>query len=108
MAERFEITVTKTGARFPCSGDETVLSAMLRAHCGPVHHGCCGGGCGVCKAQVVKGQYHRQKPMSRAHVSQTEEEGGLVLLCCIRPESDMTITETHTQNTTLTLKEDLQ
>jgi hypothetical protein len=29
--------------------------------------------------------------MSRAHVSKTDLEQGIVLLCCVQPRSDMTI-----------------
>lgn len=103
QAGSYCITEQGTGVQFPCRGDEFVLAAMLRARCGPVRHGCCGGGCGVCKARVVRGRYRQEKPMSRAHVDEREGQDGFVLLCCIKPCSDITILREERQ----TKKEDL-
>jgi len=82
------VTVRETGARFPCGSDESVLAAMLRTRCGPIRHGCCGGGCGVCRMRVA-GDYEKVRPMSRAHVSQADEREGIVLLCCIQPRGNL-------------------
>ena len=78
---------------FLCQSEESVLAAMLRSRCGPVSHGCCGGGCGVCRMQIKAGEYQKVKRMSRAHVSEEEEKKGIVLLCCIRPQSDLIISK---------------
>lgn len=52
--------------------------------------GCRGGGCGVCKVQVVEGAYHTRK-MSRACLSEEEEADGVVLACKLFPESDLAL-----------------
>jgi ferredoxin len=87
----YRITVKDTGEVFPCAEDEAVLRAMFRSHKGPVTYGCCGGGCGVCRMRILSGQWRAFKPMSRAHVSETDQMQGIVLLCCVQPRSDMVI-----------------
>jgi hypothetical protein len=43
--------------------------------------------------QIKAGEYQKVKRMSRAHVSEEEEKKGIVLLCCIRPQSDLIISK---------------
>ena len=51
--------------------------------------GCRGGGCGVCRVQVLDGgEYHTGK-MSRAQVSVEDEAKGMCLACKLVPESDL-------------------
>jgi ferredoxin len=90
-AKIYNITVRNTGTRFLCGEREFILEAMKRSRCGPVHYGCFGGGCGVCKMRVISGEYRAEKRMSRAYVSKEEQEGGVVLICCVRPCEDMII-----------------
>jgi ferredoxin len=52
--------------------------------------GCRGGGCGVCKIEVVSGRYVTGK-MSRAQVSPDDEARGIVLACQVRPRSDLVV-----------------
>jgi ferredoxin len=93
MAERegYRITVKDTGESFPCAGDQAVLAAMIRARRGPVNYGCCNGGCGVCRMRIVSGDWTLFRPMSQAHVSKTDLDRGIVLLCCVHPRSDLII-----------------
>lgn len=84
-----QIEVLGTGTRFLCGEDEFILEAMKRAGCGPVHYGCFGGGCGVCRMKVVSGQYAAVKRMSRAHVTEREWENGIVLICCVKPRGNV-------------------
>jgi ferredoxin len=64
---------------------------MIRAGCGPIRYGCCGGGCGVCRMRIVDGTWEVFKNMSRAHVSEEDEKNGIVLLCCVQPRSNLTV-----------------
>lgn len=91
MARVFQITVAQSGAAFSCREDQFILNAMISARCGPVSHGCCGGGCGVCKMRLVSGELNYAKRMSRAHISESEQALGYVLLCCVKPRSDVVI-----------------
>ena len=93
------IKVQDTGGEFDCREDEFILEAMRRNGSGPIHYGCYGGGCGVCKMKVVSGAYRIEKKMSRAHVTEQELEDGIILICCAKPCSDITLT-TPGQSTT--------
>jgi ferredoxin len=89
--KRRRILLADSGESFLCGEDEFVLRAMFHAGRGPLRYGCCGGGCGICKMQIVEGVYHVEKKMSRAHVSGEEAARGVLLLCCVQPRSDLTI-----------------
>lgn len=89
----FLITYDQTAESFPCSSEEFVLTAMIRAKKGPINHGCCGGGCGVCRMKILAGDYEKIKNMSRAHVSETDEKNGIVLLCCVQPRSNLIVSK---------------
>jgi ferredoxin len=64
---------------------------MFHAGNGPIKNGCCGGGCGICRMQIVSGEWEAFKPMSSAHVSEADLKQGIALLCCVQPRSDMLI-----------------
>lgn len=85
----YQVRVEGTDIQFSCGEDEFVLAAMGKNRQGPIRHGCYGGGCGVCKMRLVQGQVACVKKMSRAHVSREEERVGMVLLCCVKPRSDL-------------------
>lgn len=87
----YRVRVEGTGERFDCREDQYVLHAMIRQQAGPIRHGCCGGGCGVCRMRIVSGSVHFEKRMSRAHVSEAEEAEGIVLICCIKPREDLVL-----------------
>ncbi|MDR1440007.1 MAG: 2Fe-2S iron-sulfur cluster binding domain-containing protein [Clostridiales bacterium] len=91
-ARAFRVAVRDTGASFACRADEYLLNAMIRARAGPVAHGCCGGGCGVCRMRIVSGEWAATKKMSRAHASEQDQKQGIVLICCVQPRSDLVIT----------------
>jgi ferredoxin len=95
---RWSITVKETGGSFNCPEDQAVLAAMIHAGKGPINHGCCGGGCGVCRMKIESGAWHAFKPMSRARVSEADEKEGIVLLCCVQPRSDMVVARAETNS----------
>jgi ferredoxin len=85
----FSVKVRDTGDEFACGEDEFVLNAMIRAGRGPIRHGCCGGGCGICRMKVERGSVFAAKRMSREHVSEEEQREGTVLICCVKPLEDL-------------------
>jgi ferredoxin len=91
VAQVFTVAVKDTDKTFPCAEDQAVLAAMLHGRTGPVKHGCCGGGCGVCRMRVESGAWFAFKPMSAAHVSEADKKQGIVLLCCVQPRSDLVV-----------------
>ncbi|SFQ43926.1 Ferredoxin [Geopseudomonas sagittaria] len=90
MGQSFRITETHSGTSFSCSDEQTVLAAMeqQRQHCVPV--GCRGGGCGLCKVQVLSGEFDCGR-MSSRHVPAEARARGEVLACRLFPRSDLAI-----------------
>jgi ferredoxin len=82
------VTLLDTGESFVCKSVESVLHGMARLGKRGIPVGCRGGGCGICKVQVVQGEY-RKRVMSRSHVSASDEADDIVLACRISPASDL-------------------
>ncbi|EXF43946.1 oxidoreductase FAD-binding subunit [Pseudomonas sp. BAY1663] len=90
MEPSYRITEVTSGASFTCAGDQSVLQAMeqQQLHCLPV--GCRGGGCGLCKVQVLSGEFDCGR-MSSRHVPEQARVRGQVLACRLFPRSDLAI-----------------
>ena len=82
------VTIAETGESYRCLDQRSVLEGMEALGRKGIPVGCRQGGCGVCKVQVLEGQYTK-RVMSRAHVSAEEEASGCVLSCRIKPASDL-------------------
>lgn len=87
---KHHILIEDTGERYACDESESVLDGMARLGRRGIPVGCRGGGCGVCKVQVLSGSY-AVKVMSRAHVSAEELAAGVVLACRVMPHSDLCV-----------------
>lgn len=90
MTQRHRISIIGTDIEFPCPETISVLQGMAQLGRKGIPLGCRSGGCGVCKIEVVSGEYARGK-MSRAHVSVEDEAEDRVLACCIRPKTALEI-----------------
>lgn len=86
----FQVHERSSGQSFRCRSDQAVLRAMEEQgkRCVPV--GCRGGGCGLCKVQVLSGDYHCGR-MSCAHVPPAAAQQGLALACQLYPQADLII-----------------
>lgn len=91
MVEMYTITVLNTKDTVSCREGEPVLRALQRASSNAILYGCFGGGCGKCLIQIKEGSVSHIKKMSRAHISELDEQGGKVLACAITPTSDLVI-----------------
>jgi ferredoxin len=89
MTDTFEMIELVKGLRFSGQSDQSLLKAMELAgkRCIPV--GCRGGGCGLCKVQVISGEFSCG-PMSKKHVDEASRRSGQVLACRVYPLSDLT------------------
>lgn len=87
---KFSVTVEDTSERYDCAPDESVLAGMVRLGRRGIPAGCCGGGCGVCKVEIIAGEFE-MRAMSRDHVSADDQERGRVLACRIYPRSDLSL-----------------
>jgi ferredoxin len=80
------VTIEDDGSTYRCSDSQTLLEGMENLGKKGIPVGCRGGGCGVCKVQVVSGNYTK-RVMSREHISAEEEASGCVLACRVKPTS---------------------
>lgn len=88
--DRFWIDLHDTGDRYACRSDQTVLAAMESLGRRGIPVGCRGGGCGICKVRVTRGDYLAQK-MSQGVLNAQEQAAGVVLACRVRPTSDLAL-----------------
>lgn len=86
----FQIAVPDAALSFPCRDDQSVLGAMIQSGASALQVGCRGGGCGVCRVQVLAGEY-RTGTMSHAQVDQVDRDRGIVLSCQLFPRSDLSL-----------------
>lgn len=86
----FTVTIEDTGETYRCPDYKTLLEGMEALAKKGIPVGCRGGGCGVCKVEIVAGTYSK-RVMSRDHVSEEEEVAHKVLACRVKPTSDVTL-----------------
>lgn len=88
------ITIRQSGETssevFPCDESGNVLAAMVRLGRRGIPSGCRGGGCGVCKVEVLEGDYDTLA-MSADHVSESDRLARRVLACRLIPKGDLTL-----------------
>ena len=84
------IHIEDNGMEFPAAPEQSVLHGMSRLGRKGIPTGCYGGGCGVCRIQVLAGEYHTAK-MSRDQVSAQDEAEGIALSCRTFADSDLRI-----------------
>jgi ferredoxin len=84
----YTVTIEDTGETFRTSDKQTVLDGMAMLGKKGIPVGCCGGGCGICKIEIVSGNYTK-RVMSREHVSVEDEANNRVLACRVWPTSDL-------------------
>ncbi len=84
------ITIGPTGEVVYLTEDETVLSGLYKA--GYAYTvGCRRGGCGICKIDVISGDFTYNRPVAESVVTAEEREDGTCLSCRAVPDSDLTI-----------------
>lgn len=91
MEDKHRVTILPTGAAYSCKHGESIMEAMERAGGREIFVGCRRGGCGACKVRVAEGSVELLRPMSKAFVSEAEQQEGSVLACCVCPTGDVVI-----------------
>ncbi|GGF66118.1 2Fe-2S iron-sulfur cluster-binding protein [Alteromonas lipolytica] len=86
----FTVDIINTQESYSCRAEESLLDGMARLGRKGIPVGCRGGGCGICKIKIETGDYSARK-MSRCHITQEEQDAGIVLACKVFPESDITL-----------------
>lgn len=82
------VTIEDTNETYRCDERISLLEGMETLRKKGIPVGCRGGGCGVCKIEIVEGSYSK-RVMSRDHVSEEEEAQDIVLACRVKPTSDV-------------------
>jgi CDP-4-dehydro-6-deoxyglucose reductase len=85
----FQISIKPGDHSLPCAGDETVLSAALRADL-MIPYGCRNGACGTCKSKIVAGEVD-YGVYQTGTLTDTEKKQGYALLCVAKPKADLTV-----------------
>ena len=85
----FEIFIEGTDRSFTCRAGQNVLQAMEQMGTQGVPVGCRGGGCGVCRVQVLGSGKYRSRKMTRAQVTMDDEQHGICLACKLIPDGDL-------------------
>ena len=89
VVNKFIIVIEDSGEEFACPAERNVLKAMEQLGRKGIPVGCRGGGCGVCRVQVVGDGCYRTGKMSREQVPVEDEEQGICLACKLFPEADL-------------------
>ena len=84
----YTVELLDTGEAFACRKDQVVLKAMLALGHKGIPSGCHGGGCGVCKVKVERGEVHAL-PMSAEHIGPQQRRDNIVLACRTFARSDL-------------------
>lgn len=87
----FRVSILTTGEEILCREGESLLAALGRLGRRGIPAGCLGGGCGICKIRVERGEGAVLGPVSRAHVSEEEESHGYTLACRFAARSDLAV-----------------
>ncbi|MES9878731.1 MAG: 2Fe-2S iron-sulfur cluster-binding protein [Candidatus Sedimenticola sp. 1PA] len=90
LKTRHQVTILDTNEAYTCFSDQHLLKGMVSLGKRGIPSGCHGGGCGVCKVQIVSGEVEVLS-MSRDHVSEEEEKTGVVLACRVFPKGDVAL-----------------
>ncbi|MFK8068535.1 MAG: 2Fe-2S iron-sulfur cluster-binding protein [Gammaproteobacteria bacterium] len=85
---KFLIKIKGSEIEYNCSEEQSLLAGMEKLAIKGIPVGCRGGGCGVCKVHILGGTFTTKK-MSRAHISEVEQNDHYVLACRCSPESDI-------------------
>ncbi|QHS11088.1 2Fe-2S iron-sulfur cluster-binding protein [Sinimarinibacterium sp. NLF-5-8] len=84
------IYIENCGESFACAEEQNVLRGMEVLGRRGIPVGCRGGGCGICKLRVIEGRYRTDK-MSRACVSEDEQQLGYALACRLHAQGDLRV-----------------
>lgn len=78
----------ESGISFEVSVGESLLKGMEKSGSRIVDVGCRGGGCGLCKVQVLTGDFEVGK-MSSLHISDLDKDIGCTLACRCFPKTNI-------------------
>ena len=84
------VRIEDSGVSYACAPRESLLEGLHRLGLRGIPVGCRGGGCGVCKVEVLAGDFET-RAMSRNHVSDEDRAHRRLLACRVYPASDLSL-----------------
>jgi CDP-4-dehydro-6-deoxyglucose reductase len=85
----YKVTLQPSGHAYPVPEGDTLLQAALDAGL-TLPYGCRNGACGACKCKLLDGQVDHGIAQEHA-LSAADKAAGLVLTCCAKPLSDLSL-----------------
>lgn len=85
----FKVSIEPSKHQFTAEGEESLLEAALRQGL-VMPYGCRNGACGACKGKVLCGEVELGAFQPHA-LTEAEQAQGLVLFCCAKAKSDLTV-----------------
>ena len=70
--------------------DRSLLHSLAVYGLSPIPVGCRGGGCGVCRVQVLEGEYE-SLPTSAAHITAEDRLARVTLACRLLPRGELRV-----------------
>ena len=98
MAEKHLVHIENSGEDYLCAPDQNLLRGMEVLGRRGIPVGCRGGGCGVCKIEILGGEFQTKVmssdhvKMSKSCVSDEELAQGIVLACRAFPRGEVSLT----------------
>ncbi|WP_221797099.1 2Fe-2S iron-sulfur cluster-binding protein [Oceanobacter mangrovi] len=73
---------------FWCDENDSILSGLMKSNSRGIQFGCRGGGCGVCKVQILSGSFET-RCMSGSQVTAVDRQENKLLACRVYPRSNI-------------------
>ena len=84
------VRIEDNGVTYTCAPTESLLEGMQRLGRRGIPMGCRGGGCGVCKVEILEGEFST-RAMSRDHVDDDDRRHRRLLACRVYPSGDLSV-----------------
>lgn len=84
------VRIEDNGVTYTCAPTESLLEGMQRLGRRGIPMGCRGGGCGVCKVEILDGGF-RTRAMSCDHVDDDDRNHRRLLACRVYPSGDLSV-----------------
>ena len=84
------ISIEDNGVTYTCAPTESLLDGLQRLGRRGIPVGCRSGGCGVCKIEILGGEF-RTRVMSSDHVDDDDRAQRRLLACRVFPASDLSL-----------------
>ena len=85
---KFKIFLKDENIFVPVYDGDNIVKAVARQIPNHPMNGCRGGGCGICRIRIIKGNYRIER-MSLTHITSQDIANGELLACKVYPRGNM-------------------